>query len=68
MLIYKKMMLYNIVLINTGSGTKVYNENLPFRQEPTKDDIIDFMAFIRPAMLFDYREYWFIRDLKPSEK
>ena len=46
--------LWNIQLMNTGTGQEVYNENLPYlNSEPTNESIIDFMSLIRPTLRFD---------------
>lgn len=60
-------MLYNIKLINTGTGVKLYDENLPFKKEPSTKDITDFISFIRPWLKYDYIETTFVRKLKENE-
>lgn len=52
--------LYNIKLINTGSGQEVYNENLPFNDEPIIDDIKAFIKLIQPTLKYDYVDYSFV--------
>jgi len=57
------MQLWNIRLINTGSGQEVYNENLSFRSEPVVSDIEGFMRLIRPTLRYDYTDYSFVGNL-----
>lgn len=61
------MKLYNIVLINTGTGQQVYNENLPWKKEPTLEQVCEFMMFIRPYLKFDSASITFFRDCKENE-
>ena len=61
------MKLYNITLINTGTGQQVYCENLPWKKEPTLDEIHRFITFIRPFLRFDHISFTFLRDLRENE-
>lgn len=61
------MQLYNVTLVNTGTGQQVYNENLPWRNKPTLDDICSFITFIRPSLKFDNIIFTFLRDLRENE-
>lgn len=56
--------LWNIKLINTGTGQEVYNENQSFNGfEPNKENITDFISFIRPKLRFDYVDFSFVGNL-----
>lgn len=56
--------LYNVKLINTGTGQEVYNENLPFyKTEPNDENIIGFVKLIRPDTLFDLIQTTFVGNL-----
>lgn len=67
-LLYNKdiNILCNVVLFYQGQ--RVYDENLPFRDEPEDEDIKDFINFIRPNLKFDYIIFSYVRDLGPKER
>lgn len=57
-------MLYNVQLTNTGSGQIVYSENLPFKKEPTVEDIKSFIKLIRPYLEYDSVSYTYLGPYK----
>lgn len=61
------MKLYNIIAINTGTGQQVYNENLPWINEPSQDEIKEFICFIRPFLKFDQVLSTYLRELNENE-
>lgn len=61
------MKLYNITLINTGTGQQVYCENLPWKEEPNIDQVYAFITFIRPSLKFDHMSLTYLRDLTENE-
>ncbi len=49
----------------------VYNENLSFKEgvlECNKDNIADFIKFIRPALVFDTVRFAYLRELNSNEE
>ncbi len=61
------MKLYNIIAINTGTGQQVYNENLPWTNEPNDEEIKEFIRFIRPFLKFDQILSTYLRELNENE-
>ncbi len=61
--------LYNVELSNLKMI--VYNENLPFKEgvlECNKDNVTDFIKFIRPALVFDTVRFTYLRELNSNEE
>lgn len=48
-------------------GTVTYCENLCYREEPTEDDAINFVKFIRPTTQHDLVVLSYQRKLKQKE-
>ncbi len=57
-------MLYHIELINTGTGQVVYNENLPYHNEPTEEGIKNFIELIRPDLNYDKVTFEYLKPYK----
>lgn len=60
-----KPSLYQVIL-SDAKGI-VYNENLPFRIEPTEEDIRSFILLVRPELKYSTVNWIYQRESRDKE-